>query len=523
MSDSIRTAPRPAPAPRVADQPHDDYRPLSLLALGGFVLSIFCAFWVLLGGLVPVAVGQPGVFFALLLLTPALFVGVSALRGQRGLSLLLAAARGLAVWAVVLGLGGLLISARNPWPLGLTFWGLLLVGIVLSWLAQIQIQGSEGTLSGEGLARGGLFTGISVAAVYGAYLASSNLALQAQARAAASDFLTLVRNGDDLKAFLLTIPPGERPQPGQERDQVEALFNIVTPPADAGEYTLFCNNPLFQLLRMAGKDLKLTERRLSTEFNQGTYYSTIEYAASSPFHSFEFTIGVAGQDVEVTGAKRRQWFVLRGLTKLNESAAIVPTERGQELSRQVALASKLLAQFVQAFESNNLKQAFLLTRPTSERQPPQDKQALASPAYSQFIRGKELGLDEMWTPSGEEGREIRKVLANLMNPEVNRQVVSAPELGIYSLQMPDPRSNRFAPRYSVEQDQFRVIFEVGLLVRDSSFPMPRYQGQVAITVSGSTEAKEPEELQVREIKLIRASKPPVEDKAGPGKRGPRRG
>ncbi|MFQ3651847.1 MAG: hypothetical protein SNJ75_16105, partial [Gemmataceae bacterium] len=430
MSDSISTI--PTPAPRSPDQPQDDYRPLSLLALSGFVLSLLCALWVLLGGLIPVAVGQPALFFASLLLTPGLFVAISAVRGQRGVAFGWAALRGLALWAVVVGLGGLLIGARNPWPLGIVFWGLLLLSIVLCWMAQIQIKGAEGTLSGEELARGGLLTGISVAVIYGAYLASSNLALQAQARAAARDFLNLVQNGEDLKAFVSTIPPGERPQAGQERDQVETLFNMVTPPADAGAFTQFRNSPLFQMLRMAGKEVQLTEQRISTELVQGVYETSIEYRAITPFHTFEFTVGVAGIDVEIGGGKRRQWFVLLRRTGLNESVPVQPTQLGQALTRHVVQADQLLSQFLAAVESNNLKGAFLLTRPPAEREAPLDQQALATPAYSNFIRGKELGLDEMWTPSGDEGREIRKVLANLFNPEITRQVASAPSLSIYS-------------------------------------------------------------------------------------------
>jgi hypothetical protein len=464
----------------------------------------------------PVAVGQPGLFFSSLLLTPGLFAGVAALRGQRGLDLGMAAVRGLAIWAVVVGLGGLLIGARNPWPLGPVFWGLLIVGIALSWMAQIQIKGSEGTLSGEELARIGLLTGVSVAVIYGAYLASGNLALYSQARATANDFVSLVQQGEDLKAFVLTIPIGERPPAGQERSQVEALYNMVTPPADVGEYTAFRNNPLFQLIRMGGKDLKLTEQRISTEFSQGVYYTTIEYRAATPFHSFEFNLGVAGQDIESGGVKRRQWFILRGATKLNESVPVGLSERGEELSRHVGLADQLMVKFVEALDGNKIKDAFLWTRPPEEREALRKQSKLDSPAYTAFVKGKDLGLDEMWPLSGEEGREPRRVIVDLFNPEATRTVATAPTLGVFSLS----RIGRNAPRYQLTDDRFVVGFEVRLLVRDSTFPMPRFFGEVAIRVEGKANAESFEELRISDIKVLRASRPPVEDKGGPGRRRP---
>ncbi|MFQ3652439.1 MAG: hypothetical protein SNJ75_19160, partial [Gemmataceae bacterium] len=92
-----------------------------------------------------------------------------------------------------------------------------------------------------------------------------------------------------------------------------------------------------------------------------------------------------------------------------------------------------------------------------------------------------------------------------------------PSMSIYSF----TRNSRFAPRYRVENDQVTLVFEMRLLVRDSSIPIPRYDGEIAISVEGPIQAEEPKEYRISQIKLIRASKPPVEDKGGPGKRGPR--
>jgi hypothetical protein len=387
------------------------------------------------------------------------------------------------------------------------------VGIGLSWFAQIQIKGSEGTLSGEELARGGLLTGLSVAILYGAYLVSGNMALYTQSRATANDFLALIQQDEDLKAFVLTIPIGERPPSGQERDQVEALHNMVVPPAEVGEYTMFRNNPLFQLIRAGGKDIKLNEQRISTEFVQGVYYTKIEYRAATPFNIFEFNIVVAGQDVEVGGIKRRQWFIVRRATGLNESIPIGSSDKGREVFRQTALAEKVLLKFIETMDANKLKDAFLQMQPPQEREALSKQKVLDSPAYTSFVRGKELGVDEMWTPSGDEGREIRKVVANLFNPEATRVVASAPTMAIYSFS----QISRTAPRYRAEDDRFSVRFDVRLLVRESSFPMPRFIGEAAIVIEGPQDAKEEDQLRVREIKMYRAAKPPVEDKGGPGR------
>jgi hypothetical protein len=164
-------------------------------------------------------------------------------------------------------------------------------------------------------------------------------------------------------------------------------------------------------------------------------------------------------------------------------------------------------------DANKLKDAFLQMQPPQEREALSKQKVLDSPAYTSFVRGKELGVDEMWTPSGDEGREIRKVVANLFNPEATRVVASAPTMAIYSFS----QISRTAPRYRAEDDRFSVRFDVRLLVRESSFPMPRFIGEAAIVIEGPQDAKEEDQLRVREIKMYRAAKPPVEDKGGPGR------
>src|SRR4051794_15094015 len=115
---SIQTTP-PVPEPAQAET----YRPLSLLALGGLALSLAAAAAVLIGGLVPGATASLGVFCASLVLTPLVVAAVAAVRGVRGTGLALAALYGFAGWAVVLGLGGLLLlSRKEPWVLPGWFW-----------------------------------------------------------------------------------------------------------------------------------------------------------------------------------------------------------------------------------------------------------------------------------------------------------------------------------------------------------------------------------------------------------------
>ena len=268
------------------------YRSLSLMALTGFSLAMLAAAAVVTGGLVPFAMTRTALFFTAFVLAPALAVLASAARGQRGAANLgRAAGLGLLAAAALFGIGGLMAySGSNPWMLGLWFWIVVVLALVVCAVARVQIQASEGTLTGEPLARWGLTAALFFGLIYFAYESSISLAVASQARAAAREFIDLVKGGDLVAAFLRTLPPERRRLARSSQaalEMVEKGHNVVQSATVPGEYSVFCASDHVRLLQMAGEDLTVTETSYRADVSDKASHVAISYRIDSPLVTFE--------------------------------------------------------------------------------------------------------------------------------------------------------------------------------------------------------------------------------------------
>lgn len=476
----------------------DTYRPLSWQALGGFALSVMAAAAVLVGGLLPVASANFGLFGASLVLTPLVFAGVAAVRGTRGTGLLLAAAVGLAAWASVLGVGGLLVlSRREPWVLPTWFWAVAAGGVVLSWVARGQIRGSENTLSGERLAQVGLLVGLGVMVVYGAYVSSSLLAVQSQARTCALDFLDQVKKGDIYQAFARTLPPNEP----RDREHIENVYNVPGGTAEGSRLSMLTDGPLFRLIQMGGEQTRIEERGLKYDYSQGKYTVVLEYRGFTPYYTFDFQVGTEGVQSDTASGQRRVWNVLASLTSLMENRQPEPTARGLDLPTYVNEGGELVEQFRLALDENRFDDAFLLTRPKAEREGEERKKALSSPERQAFEAGKTIDMSDAWIKP-EVRDAVRQAMLKWFDPKVKRKVETSEKLGVYGL-IP---ATRLSPLFVETPNGWKLLFPMRLLIRDPLWAMPKYMADVDVVVEGGPSS----DTRITVLKLIRATPPPAD-------------
>jgi hypothetical protein len=241
------------------------YRPISGLALTGFVVGAIYAAIVLFTTLIALAQGQP--------------------------------------------------SILPGWTLGIA-----VVAAVLCFTAQVRIANAEGTLAGLLLARWGLWLSILLGLTYFVYSWVTGLALTKQA----NDFLT-VRSDDDsgffprLKnaaknrtdfyhAFLLTKATTQRG--GSNPANEEAMLGQFdrNPSGDAGEIANFRRHPLVMAVMQDPETIIEPLGVVEWKYEQGAYHVLRNYRLTTK--EVEFEIAIPVRSTEATGAgEQRKWYV----------------------------------------------------------------------------------------------------------------------------------------------------------------------------------------------------------------------
>jgi hypothetical protein len=243
------------------------YRPLSGLALTGFVLSSVFAGMVLLSTLVGLTQGLP-VF--------------------------------LPGWAL----------------------GLAVAAAVVCFLAQQRIQSAEGTLAGLALARWGMWLSILLGVTYFVYTWVTGLALAKQA----NDFLTLksdedtgffprLRNSakdrtDLYQAFLLSLPVTSRG--GSKADKEQAMLDRYDQPGKDGEggnISKFSKHPLVLALSKNPDNIQIEPLSVADwNHDKNAYHVVRNYRFVTPELLLEIPVAVQSTEGASEG-EQRKWFV----------------------------------------------------------------------------------------------------------------------------------------------------------------------------------------------------------------------
>ena len=276
MADLTQEPSSTAAADREPPGESEGYRPLSLLALGGFLLSLLFAGSVLMGGIVAFAVRYPR-WLVVAIVATAVGGWLSALSRKRNMVGTVCLA--LAGLATLVGLGSLVaFSGTSPWLLPWPIWILVGVALAVCWLARSRIVASEGTLGGSALAGWGIGMTLFFALNYGAYSLSSTYAVRSQGRDTTDEFVELLKQGKTFEAFILTKPPRSRPSGGDLRRIVEVESNAPTPPA-GGAYTAFTHHPTVRMLQMSGREATIEKLGVHEVYERNGFQVNSAYRA----------------------------------------------------------------------------------------------------------------------------------------------------------------------------------------------------------------------------------------------------
>lgn len=257
----------------VLPTPQADYRPLSLIALFGFVVSILWAVILLIMVLLSVILGGPVALLRELLLFP-------------------------------------------------------LVGLILSAVGWAQIQRSEGTQAGAALARWGLLLCLVTGLGYGAYLTAVWFAARQQSDQVTQEWFNRLRGDRVETAFLLTLPPDERP-PEDARTDYPRLLELEARYAGgaggtAGPLAQFRQHFAIRHILQGGETTQVEFQGIDFPVRTGnTYIVQQYYRVRCPEYTYYLKIPAQG--------KGKQWHLPVILDQMVDRAE--PTELGKRLQQ----------------------------------------------------------------------------------------------------------------------------------------------------------------------------------------------
>jgi hypothetical protein len=331
------------------DRPEDPagYKPLSLLAVLGLIISgtygVFLIIWFL---------------FSLLTRSPMLTLGLSLL-----------------------------------WPV---------IGILVSVFGWLQVQRSEGTKGGRGLAVWGILIGVLFGLGYAAYYLAGSLAINTQAEIPILAWFDLIKNDKIEEAFLMTMPPEQRPTKSGAalREELEARFS-TSEGGRPGQLPMFALSELVRFVAQGGQQTKITPLGVKDWAPENNGYMVRHlYQVSTPEAEFEALVTVFG--VEPKGGQGRLWQIRLGGETGIIREKLRPTKEGARISALEVSANKTMNRWFRALAEGNAGEAYLLTREPDERTRLSPFPAVLDdlPGYQEFRQGALVKAepDQFWAP-----------------------------------------------------------------------------------------------------------------------------
>jgi hypothetical protein len=322
MAEPITPPSRPVPPP-VTDRDADAYRPLSLLALAGFVVAC--------------------------------------------------------LWALIVVLGGVAaVLAGSPWLMPLWTFLLPLAGAALAGVALFQIRQSEGTRAGAALAVWGLLLSVLFGLGYGAYVAATRLAVEQQAKAVAQDWFDKLRDGKVYAAYRLTIDPARRsavpegdpanPADPELREALETRFNV----GDAGgkgALSQFEQNFVVRSLVQAGRNAEVKPLGINQlDYEHDGYVVKLNYGITTPEAVTEVVLALRGRTSPNRAFKGRQWGIAWAESRPRPDHHKL-TPRGEQVGRLRQSAAGFIFAWMKKLADGRLDEAFLDTCAPDDRPP----------------------------------------------------------------------------------------------------------------------------------------------------------
>jgi hypothetical protein len=498
------------------------YRPLSLLAIGAFLLAVFYGILVSAGGLAAFATRRPVMALVLLLLAPLFSVGIAVLgKVTQPVRLLAYAGLSLAILCAVLGMASIVaFSGTTPWLL--PDWTIVIpiAAALLAWVARMRIAGAEGTLGGTALTSWGIGLSLVFGLNYGAYMLSTTLAVRKQANDFTEEWLGYVRNGEIERAFRLMLPPGGRPADGPRlREELETGHNVPLPNA-GGMLSLFTQSHYVRLIEQSGKDVPIQRARTSWRYEGGGYRVTSVYTIKSVLGDWELHVELFGSESTTGKGGGRQWQILQGYTRVGENPTM--NDLGREVDEYTRDAGGFTRKWLENLQEGNLDEAYLATLPPAERR--RQKEALdRCPPVSLSAEGLDRFLSAVEKDSGYrdfllgrqaflEGNLVKVDQTFWAARQFRSQIVQA----VKSLFQLSPQARpamypqaRNMPRFKQKEGSFELLFDVRILTPVSGSQPPfAVEGELVLENSLQGGKASKDSWRVAALQLVRGQTAP---------------
>jgi hypothetical protein len=439
-----RSAPPTSPAYIAAPEPQRPtdpqlYRPLSLTALIGFSAAVLYTVFLLLIALVALVRHSPLLIGSAALVLPLLTLGVS----------------------------------------------------VVGWL---QVQRSDGTKAGSGLALWGMLLSLLTCLSYGAYYYATFLAIHQQAEPFVLDWFEKVKAGKVDEAFCLTLSPSTRPPEGPNRRRdLEMRFNTGPDGSGRGRLSMFSQSELVRFVEQGGETAKVIPLGVNEWTYQEVGYRVRQtFQVTMPQGSFQVMVTTHGSDAQAPG-QARQWRVVIEETAIK--GAPEPTPLARRMMELMVSSNSFSRQWVQKFGEGKIEEAYLDTRAPEERTGlrktfqgnvaaarlaaafspgnggpdanPNEARLLLLPGYRAFYDGGLVQADpeKFWAPDA-----VRSEL-----PEEVKKVFSLEPGTLPGILQPE---NIRVPLWTQDAKNLRVAYEYQLVL------MPKYTATAALIVEG---------------------------------------
>jgi hypothetical protein len=523
MAEITDRLPETAPAsglnvetPPLADG--TSYRPLSLLALAGFGLSVLTVLLICLGGWMAVGSRHPIFFVVIVLLTPFVAaIGCFMLGMSKPLKIVKIAAFALAGVLAVLGLGGLLAySSNDPWLLKEWVVVLPVVCMLVLWIARSRIARSEDTLSGLALCNWGFGLVGVFGLLYLAYYGATVLAVCKQSEAFTDDWLSSLQKGDLETAFALTLPPDQRPQDDESRRlRIETLLNQPGPQSP-GLFSEFASRTFVRTLNGTSDTAKLQRLGMvDWTYDKGEFLVRYSYRLILQLSTVELEVAAQSRTDALQG---RQWYIEIRATGWSLAVPPALSDLGQTVMRQGGPSRQFVDEWLVKWYHDD-DDAYLLTLPAAQRDAVKRQRLALGPA---------LGGTALFAEPGRQGyydgglieADAKRFFPIL--PE-NRKYVPAALKKAFRPGGDKPAKSELTqaiaiPLFQSVGDATRLVYEMHFVLDDEKKKdQLSVDAQIILECDAAALAANKPQWQVKKIDLIRArSTNVVQAEAGMG-------
>jgi hypothetical protein len=422
----------------------------------------------------------------------------------RPLSLLALAAFGMSVVYTLLVVVGGVIALINHTPWLMPTWTFLLplAVLLLCWVARNRIRNAEGALSGLAFTIWGVRLTIVVGLSYLAYFGFAFFAVYLQAQEYTSKFFEELKQGHSERAFLLAtgIPPNDLDE-AEMREMLAVRFNTPAGPGGAsGPFTQFRQSQFVRTIEMSAAETRIVPKgAIDWGYGKGGYRVVLKYQVFTPLAEFEMSVETFGRDRKAGESnKGRQWQIImqRGETGVLP-ASIKLTARGSDFMEKAKAAQGFTQSWQEKIVRQQWDEVYLDTLEPAERERARKDRSLNG--RKKLAEGALIRIDDskLWTSK----RDRAAILARLQQtfrPRSDDKPVF--QIRPQSTLMPLTRS---------EDGRVAILFDAQLTYLDEETDTPKYiaEGYIVASAEEGEGANVPSAWRIEGIEISSARTP----------------